>query len=62
MYFILKCRRTFLGICAIGCLTAIGLCKNIDVSIAIAGVVASVSAANSAQKIGEKRYDKNIND
>ena len=58
MKFLYKCRRTFLGISAIACLTFLGYTKGIDVSIALAGVVASVAASNSAQKIGERRYSK----
>jgi len=58
MRFIFTCRRTFLALIAIGCLTALGIHKGIDVSIAIAGVVASVAASNSYQKIGEERYQK----
>ena len=58
MKFLYQCRRTFLGISAIACLTFLGYTKDIDVSIALAGVVASVAASNSAQKIGERRYSK----
>ena len=56
MKFLFTCRRTFLGICAIGCLTALGFYKGIDVSIAIAGVVASIAASNSYQKVGESNH------
>ncbi len=58
MKFILTCRRTFIGLCAIGCLTFLGFHKGTDVSIAIAGIVASVAASNSYQKVGEKKYEK----
>jgi len=58
MKFLFTCRRTFLGICAIGCLTYLGIDKGVDVSMAIAGVVASVAASNSYQRVGEKRYEK----
>ena len=43
------CRRTFLGLAGILCLTFIGYTKGIDVSIAIAGIVTSVAASNSYQ-------------
>lgn len=52
MKFMLSCRRTFLGVAAIACLTFLGYTKGTDVSMAIAGVVASVAAANSYQKKG----------
>jgi len=58
MKFLFTCRRTFLGVCAIGCLTYLGHDKGMDVSIAIAGIVASVAGANSYQRVGEKRYEK----
>jgi len=53
MKFLLTCRRTFLGTCAIACLTFLGYHKGIDVSVAIAGIVASVAASNAYQKKGE---------
>lgn len=45
-----SCRRTFLGALAIVCLTGLGYTKDVDVSMALAGVVASVAAANSYEK------------
>lgn len=58
MRHIWNCRRTFIGFLAIICLTVLGIEKGIDVSIAIAGVVGSVAAANSYQRVGEKKYSK----
>lgn len=58
MLFLLKCRRTFLGIFAISCLTYLGYSKGLDVGTAIAGIVGCIAASNSAQKIGEQKYTK----
>ena len=58
MKYLYTCRRTFLGFSAIICLTGLGIHKGIDVSVAIAGVVASVAASNSYQRVGEKKYKK----
>jgi hypothetical protein len=41
-----------LGMFAIICLTFLGYTKGTDVSLAIAGVVASVASANAFQKKG----------
>ena len=54
MKHIWKCRRTFVGLFAITCLTVLGMKKGIDTSIAIAGVASALSAANAYEKRGKK--------
>lgn len=41
------CRRSIIAVFSIACLTYLGVSRGIDVSIAIAGIVAAVSGANS---------------
>ncbi len=48
-----KCRRTFVGLFAIVCLTVLGIKKGVDTSIAIAGVASALSAANAYEKRGK---------
>ena len=48
----MQSRRMMLGVLGIVCLTFLGYTKNMDVSLAIAGVVASVAGANAFQKKG----------
>lgn len=48
----LFCRRTYMCTLAITCLTAVGLSKGIDVSMAIAAVAAALSGANAYEKVG----------
>lgn len=48
---ILKCRRSIVAIIAIGCLTALGMSKGLDVSSAIAMVAMGVAGANSAEGV-----------
>ena len=43
------CRRTFLALAGILCLTFLGYTKSLDVSIAIAGIISAVAASNSYQ-------------
>jgi hypothetical protein len=47
---VLQCRRSILGLFSVICLTFLGYHKDMDVSVAIAGVVASVAASNSYEK------------
>ena len=47
---IVRCRRSLLGLLGVVCLTFLGYHKGTDVSVAIAGVVASVAASNSYEK------------
>ena len=44
---ILACRRTFVSVLAIVCLTALGLYKGMDTSMAIAGIAAALSGSNA---------------
>jgi porphobilinogen deaminase len=44
------CRRTYLATLAIACLTGIAIHKGVDVSMAIAGIVAAVAGSNSFEK------------
>jgi hypothetical protein len=52
MLKIFKCRRSSLALLGMACLTWIGLQKDTDVSLAIAGIVAGVAASNAYQKKG----------
>lgn len=47
---IMDCRRSIIGLIAIGCLTYLGT-LGMDVAISIAGIVASIAASNA---YGEK--------
>jgi hypothetical protein len=55
MHKILKCRRSTLALIAMAFLTLIALINNIDVSLAICGIVTSVAAANAAQSIKQPK-------
>jgi len=50
MKHILNCRRSTVSVIAIICLTWLGLAAGTDVSIAIAGICASLSGANAYEK------------
>lgn len=50
---IFQCRRTFIAFVGIVSLTVLGLCKNYDVSIAIAGIVTAIASANAYQGAAE---------
>ena len=52
MKHIINCRRTFIAVLAILCLTSLGLVKGIDVSMALASVAIGLAAANSYEKKG----------
>lgn len=54
---ILSCRRSTIAVIGIGCLTLLGMYHGVDISgisIAIAGIVASVAGANAYQAKGIK--------
>lgn len=51
---ILDCRRTFVSVLAIVCLTALGIHKGIDTSMAIAGIAAALSGSNAWEGRGKK--------
>lgn len=50
-----SCRRSLIALFSIACLTFLGYSRGIDVSLAIAGIVASVAGANSYQRAVEAR-------
>jgi hypothetical protein len=47
---IFQCRRSSLALLGMVCLTWLGLAKDADVALAIAGIVGSVAASNAYQK------------
>jgi len=47
MSFLLKCRRTFVAMFAISCLTFLAYSKGIDVAMAIAAIAGVLSGANA---------------
>lgn len=49
MRAILSCRRTFITVMGISCLTALGIVHGTDVSLAIAGCVAALAGSNAAE-------------
>lgn len=51
---IFQCRRSSLALLAMVCLTILGIVKDQDVSLALAGIVTAVSAANAYQQKGVK--------
>lgn len=55
MKSVLYCRRTFIAIVAIGCLTAMAFINNVDTSMAIATVAVGLSAANSFAEANKKK-------
>lgn len=57
MKYVFECRRTFIALLSIACLTAIGIYKGIDVSVAIAGVAVGLAGANSYEKKGKTGHE-----
>lgn len=53
---LLLCRRTFVAIFAISCLTCIGLTTPTDVAAAIAAVAIGLAGSNAAQGAYTARY------
>jgi len=53
---ILQCRRSLIAVFSIACLTYLGVERGIDVSIAIAGIVAAVCGANSYENVGRAKH------
>lgn len=49
MKHLVECRRTYIATLALGCLTALGLHNNIDVSMALASVAIGLAAANAGE-------------
>lgn len=54
MKYITKCRRTFVAIFSVCCLTYLGSVTGVDVSGSIATVALAVAASNAAQKAFQK--------
>jgi len=54
---LLTCRRTIVGLIAIGCLTYLGH-NGADVAGSIAFVVAAIAGANASQRIFEKKEEE----
>lgn len=52
---IMVCRRTFICTLAILCLTAIGLYKGVDVSMALASVAIGLAGANAYEMAGKRK-------
>lgn len=52
---VLSCRRTFIALMSIMCLTGLGVFAGLEVSGAIATVALSVCAANATQRVLEGR-------
>lgn len=55
MKHFLYCRRTFIAILSIGCLTLISLVKGFDVSMSLATVAIGLAASNAAEGIGKNK-------
>lgn len=57
-----NCRRSTIAMFAIACLTALGVAKGIDVSIAICGVVDSIAGSNSYENSMKVKHGKAVDD
>jgi len=57
-----SCRRTLIAFFSIGCLTYLGIIRDFDVSIAIAGIVAAIAGANSYEKVGSAKHSGKVDD
>jgi len=53
-----SCRRTFVAVLAILCLTGLGIFSAATVAPSIATVALAIAGANAFQKSQEKKYDK----
>lgn len=56
MKSITYCRRTFIAVVAIGCLTALGIVKDVDVSAALASVAIGLAVSNASEKFANKKF------
>lgn len=54
---ILNSRRTVIALTAIGCLTVLGLAKEMDVAASIASVAIAVAGSNAFQNALRKRKE-----
>jgi len=55
MKHIWKCRRTFIAVFSISCLTALGIFSGLEVGGPIATVAFAIAASNAAQKAYQNR-------
>lgn len=55
---LLLCRRTFVALFSVSCLTWIGLTTTTDVAAAIAAVAIGLAGSNAAQRAYTARYSK----
>ena len=55
---LLSCRRTFLAFAGIICLTFLGYFKDLDVSMAITGIVTAVAASNASENTFKTKFSK----
>lgn len=51
----LYCRRTFIAVVAIGCLTGLGIYKSYDVSMALASVAIGIAVSNAGENAAKAR-------
>ena len=58
MRYIYSCRRTFVGVLSIACLTGLGFFAGAEVAGSIATVVLAVAGSNAVEKVGKVRYNK----
>jgi hypothetical protein len=57
MKHVFKCRRTFIAVLGMICLTWLGLAVKAEVAGAIATIVLAVAGANASEKILKKKED-----
>lgn len=55
---LLEYRHSLISVFAIACLTYLGVSRGIDVSIAIAGVVAALSGTSSYEEAAKHKVNK----
>lgn len=58
MKYFMVCRRTFIAVFAISCLTGLALANGFDPSMAIASVAIGLAGANAAEKAMQARAEK----
>lgn len=51
----LYCRRTFIAVISMGCLTALGILKTYDVSMALASVAIGIAVSNAGENAMKSR-------
>lgn len=60
MKHVFKCRRTFVAVLGIVCLTLLGLVNNLDVGVAVAGCVAAICGANAAEASMKHKHSPKV--